>query len=138
MVYRARDLTLDEVVALKVVRPNLMRDAAARARFRSEIKLARRIRHRNVCTEMKKGPAGAYVGWLPKVNHDGGVRTIVYYAKAILPDLRPLSTTPREARIVGEAASCPSGGRTAAIGKLGGRQRISVMSAAEETDARWK
>lgn len=50
MVYRARDTSLDETVALKVIRPDLARQADLHRRFRSEIKLARRIRHRNVCS----------------------------------------------------------------------------------------
>jgi serine/threonine protein kinase len=46
-VYKVRDLTLDEVVALKVLAgpPS----PSAIERFRSEIKLAWRVRHRNVC-----------------------------------------------------------------------------------------
>ncbi len=47
-VYRARDQILDEVVALKVLRKELIRSAAAEAHIRSEVKLARRVTHRNV------------------------------------------------------------------------------------------
>ena len=47
-VYRARDTELDEVVALKVLRPELIRSATVIERFRSEVKLARRVTHRNV------------------------------------------------------------------------------------------
>ena len=49
MVYQARDRTLDEVVAIKVLRPDFGQDPRMAERFRSEIKLARRVRHRNVC-----------------------------------------------------------------------------------------
>ncbi len=49
MVYRAHDKTLDETVAIKVLRPDFAQDPAMAARFRSEIKLARKVRHRNVC-----------------------------------------------------------------------------------------
>src|SRR5688572_31143327 len=49
MVYKARDRRLDEVVAIKVLRPDFGSDPAMATRFRSEIKLARRVRHRNVC-----------------------------------------------------------------------------------------
>jgi serine/threonine-protein kinase len=49
MVYRARDKTLDETVAIKVLRPDFAQDPTMAARFRSEIKLARKVRHRNVC-----------------------------------------------------------------------------------------
>ena len=50
MVYKARDRRLDEeVVAIKVLRPDFGADASMAARFRSEIKLARKVRHRTVC-----------------------------------------------------------------------------------------
>jgi serine/threonine-protein kinase len=49
IVYRARDRQLDEVVALKVLRPEVLReDPTLLERFKQEIKLARRITHRNV------------------------------------------------------------------------------------------
>ena len=54
-VYEARDRKLDETVALKVVRP---RDAAAAARFRAEVKLAWKVRHRNVCGIHEYGEDG--------------------------------------------------------------------------------
>lgn len=47
-VYRARDLELDEIVALKVLRKELVRAPGVIERFRSEVKLARRITHRNI------------------------------------------------------------------------------------------
>ncbi|UCF19270.1 MAG: protein kinase [Gemmatimonadota bacterium] len=48
MVYRARDLELDEDVAIKTLRPELVSDAALTDRFKTEIRLARKISHRNV------------------------------------------------------------------------------------------
>ena len=47
-VYRVRDRELDEVVALKVLRSELMVDPDAVAHFRREVKLARRVTHKNV------------------------------------------------------------------------------------------
>jgi serine/threonine protein kinase/tetratricopeptide (TPR) repeat protein len=47
-VYRARDAELDEVVALKVLRRELVGSDEALERFRREAKLARRVTHRNV------------------------------------------------------------------------------------------
>ena len=49
MVYKARDLSLDEVVAIKVLRPDIAREPRMTERFKSEIRLARRVRHKNVC-----------------------------------------------------------------------------------------
>jgi len=49
VVYRARDLTLDDIVALKVLRGEMLKDDPTHLeRFKQEIKLARRITHRNV------------------------------------------------------------------------------------------
>ena len=47
-VYRARDIELNEEVALKVLRKELVSDPATLERFRNEVRLARRVTHRNV------------------------------------------------------------------------------------------
>ena len=47
-VYRARDTELDEIVALKFLRPDLMHTPDILARFRREVRLARRVAHRHV------------------------------------------------------------------------------------------
>jgi eukaryotic-like serine/threonine-protein kinase len=47
-VYRARDKELDEVVALKLLRVDLLNQPGMLERFRQEVKLARRVTHRNV------------------------------------------------------------------------------------------
>jgi serine/threonine protein kinase len=48
VVYMAHDRVLDETIALKVVRADISQDPEMSRRFRSEIRLARRVRHRNV------------------------------------------------------------------------------------------
>ena len=48
-VYEAHDRSLDERVALKILSGDASGSAEADRRFRAEIKLARRIRHANVC-----------------------------------------------------------------------------------------
>jgi serine/threonine protein kinase len=48
-VYRAHDRVLDETVALKVLRIDFADDEGLQKRFLQEIKLARKITHRNVC-----------------------------------------------------------------------------------------
>ncbi len=49
MVYKARDRELDDDVAIKTLRRDLLqRDATMIERFKSEIRLARRISHRNI------------------------------------------------------------------------------------------
>jgi TolB-like protein/Flp pilus assembly protein TadD/predicted Ser/Thr protein kinase len=47
-VYQARDIELDEIVALKTLRRELVEDHDMLDRFRNEVKLARRVTHRNV------------------------------------------------------------------------------------------
>ena len=47
-VYRARDRELDEIVALKLLRRELASSESMLERFRREVKLARRVTHRNV------------------------------------------------------------------------------------------
>jgi len=48
-VYEAQDEELREPVALKVVRPELLRDPRAADRFRREVHLAKKVTHPNVC-----------------------------------------------------------------------------------------
>jgi serine/threonine protein kinase len=49
MVYKAHDRMLDETVAIKVLRAEFANTAEMAQRFRHEIKLARKVSHRNVC-----------------------------------------------------------------------------------------
>ncbi len=49
LVYKAQDRALDEVVAIKVLRADIAQSDELTRRFQSEIKLARKVRHRNVC-----------------------------------------------------------------------------------------
>jgi DNA-binding response OmpR family regulator len=58
IVYRAQDRELNEVVAIKAILPELLAaDPVAAGRFRSEIRLARRISHRNVVRTHDLGEA---------------------------------------------------------------------------------
>ena len=49
MVYKAHDRELDETVAIKVLRAEFANTGEMAKRFKHEIKLARKISHRNVC-----------------------------------------------------------------------------------------
>src|SRR5512139_1374215 len=49
MVYKAHDRMLDEPVAIKVLRAEFANTGEMAKRFRQEIKLARKVSHRNVC-----------------------------------------------------------------------------------------
>ncbi len=57
-VYRARDVTLDELVALKVLRKELAAVPGMVERFRQEVKLARRVTHKNVARTFDIGTEG--------------------------------------------------------------------------------
>jgi len=63
MVYKAHDRMLDEPVAIKVLRSEFANTPEMAQRFRHEIKLARKVTHRNVCRIHEYG-------------EDGGVRYI--------------------------------------------------------------
>jgi serine/threonine-protein kinase len=49
-VYKAFDRVLGETVALKLLKPDLLQDPSLLERFKSEIRLARQVRHPNVCS----------------------------------------------------------------------------------------
>jgi len=57
VVYKARDLELDDVVALKTLRPSALVDREQLERLKSEIKLARKITHPNVLRTFDFGEA---------------------------------------------------------------------------------
>jgi tetratricopeptide (TPR) repeat protein/predicted Ser/Thr protein kinase len=48
-VYRGLDKKLNEEVALKIIKPEIAADEMTIERFRNELKLARKITHKNVC-----------------------------------------------------------------------------------------
>src|SRR5438876_1205506 len=56
-VYRAEDLALGQVVALKFLPEALTQDAAAVARFHAEVRTARQVSHPNVCRVFDIGEA---------------------------------------------------------------------------------
>jgi len=57
-VYKTFDQKLQEVVALKIIRPELGFNTAAVDRFKTELKNARKIAHRHVCRLYDLGEAG--------------------------------------------------------------------------------
>ncbi|HEY8151060.1 MAG TPA: serine/threonine-protein kinase, partial [Vicinamibacteria bacterium] len=59
MVYLAHDRELDEQVALKLLRSEMEDSAESGSRFRSEIRLARRVAHKNVCRIFDYGQDGS-------------------------------------------------------------------------------
>ena len=66
IVYRAYDKEIGEEIALKVLHPDIAVDEKTVDRFRNEIKLARRITHKNVCRMHELHQDGKAA-----VHHDG-------------------------------------------------------------------
>jgi serine/threonine protein kinase len=58
VVYKAYDRELEELVALKVIRADIGESEANLRRFRDEVRLARRVRHPNVCAIHDHGQHG--------------------------------------------------------------------------------
>ena len=48
-VYKARDINIDENMALKILNPEIASDEKTLQRFRNELRLTRKISHRNIC-----------------------------------------------------------------------------------------
>jgi len=48
-VYKARDTKIKEKIALKLIKPEIAKDNKTIERFSNELRLARKIRHKNVC-----------------------------------------------------------------------------------------
>ena len=63
VVYEALDRETGEVVALKVLRPEIVADTVAMERFKNELRVARRITHKNVCRvhEFHRAEGFAYI-----------------------------------------------------------------------------
>ncbi|MFB0564705.1 MAG: protein kinase [Candidatus Aminicenantaceae bacterium] len=56
-IYRVEDTKLKQEVALKLIKPEIAEDKKTIERFRNELKIARNIRHKNVCGMFDLGEA---------------------------------------------------------------------------------
>ena len=63
IVYKARDRETNDLVALKVLRPEVAADAKGMQRFKNELRVARRITHKNICRihEFGRSETTAYI-----------------------------------------------------------------------------
>jgi len=59
-VYRAKQLSVDRIVAVKILKPNLARDALFLARFKEEAKAAATLNHPNIVQAIDAGEDGGY------------------------------------------------------------------------------
>ena len=62
-VYKALDTQINEEVAIKLIRPEIAADEKTLERFNNELKLARKIAHKNVCKmyHLEKGEDTPYI-----------------------------------------------------------------------------
>jgi cell division protein FtsN len=63
IVYKVRDLETDEIVALKLLKPEVAGDPKMREELRQEVCLARKVTHKNVCRihELYRSPASSFI-----------------------------------------------------------------------------
>ena len=97
VVYRAVQLSLDRTVALKVIAPALMQDAAIRRRFMRESKVAASIDHPNVIPIYYTGEEGGVAFIAMRYVPGDDLRTLVRRSGALPPE--------RAAWIVGQVAA---------------------------------
>jgi len=77
VVYRAHDDHLDRRVALKVLAPDLARDAVFRARFIQESRIAAATEHPNIIPVFSAGEADGVLYIAMRYIPDGDVRTLI-------------------------------------------------------------
>ena len=71
VVYKAQDLSLERVVALKFLPPELSRDADAKTRFLQEARAASALDHPNLCTIHEVGETAEDQLYLAMACYDG-------------------------------------------------------------------
>jgi serine/threonine protein kinase/Flp pilus assembly protein TadD len=71
-VYKALDTQINEEVAIKLIRPEIAADEKTLERFSNELKLARKIAHKNVCKmyHLEKGEETPYISMEYLEGHD--------------------------------------------------------------------
>ncbi|HST11540.1 MAG TPA: tetratricopeptide repeat protein [Terriglobales bacterium] len=85
-VYKARDLEVDRLVALKVIRPELAKNPAIIDRFKQELRLSQRVTHRNVIRIYDLGE-GDGVKFITMEYVEGeDLRTLIHERKKFPPE----------------------------------------------------
>jgi serine/threonine protein kinase len=86
VVFKANDRVLGEKVGLKLLRSVAASDPQYAQRLRSEIKLARRISHKNVCRIYEYGEEGSHHYIAMELVHGATLRSIVAQRSALPAD----------------------------------------------------
>src|SRR5262245_11044841 len=93
MVFRAHDRVLDETVAIRGLGQDIAQDSRMAERFRSEIKLARKVRHHNVCAIHDYGEdQGLLYISMEMVEGVDLKRTLLFYGSRAHPHLHSFPT----------------------------------------------
>jgi serine/threonine protein kinase/tetratricopeptide (TPR) repeat protein len=82
-VYRAQDTKLNEEVALKLIRPEIAADKRTVERFRNEIKIARKITHKNVCRTHDFGEEGKTLYLTMEYVRGEDLKSLIHRMKAL-------------------------------------------------------
>ena len=86
-VYRARDRELEDLVALKVIRADLVAVPGLVERFRREVKLARRVTHNNVARTFELGRDGDVVFCtMELIDGESLTRRLVRHKRLAVPE----------------------------------------------------
>src|SRR5215208_3027894 len=107
VVYRARQLSLDRTVALKVIAPALMQDPAMRRRFLRESRAAASIDHPHVIPVYYTGEEDGIAFIAMRFVAGDDVRTLVRREGPLAPE--------RAVRIVSQVASAPDAAHATAL-----------------------
>jgi len=85
-VYKALDTQINEEVAIKLIRPEIAADEKTLERFSNELKLARKISHKNVCRmyHLEKGEETPYISM--EYLEGENLKTIIQKKEKLLTD----------------------------------------------------
>ncbi len=85
-VYKAKDLELDRMVALKVIRPELAKNPAIIDRFKQELLLSQRVTHRNVIRIYDLGEGDGVKFITMEFIEGQDLRSLIFERKKVPPE----------------------------------------------------
>ena len=85
-VYKAKDLELNRLVALKVIRPELAKNAAIIERFKQELLLSQRVTHRNVIRIYDLGEGDGVKFITMEFIEGDDLRSLIFEQKKLSPE----------------------------------------------------
>jgi eukaryotic-like serine/threonine-protein kinase len=85
-VYKAKDLELDRLVALKVIRPELAKNPAIIDRFKQELLLSQRVTHRNVIRIYDLGEGDGVKFITMEFIEGQDLRSLIFERKKVAPE----------------------------------------------------